>query len=383
MRSVIEADTHSPWASRLLEELGHEVIVANPRQLRLIHKSHKKSDPADEALARLGRVDPNLLHPIRHRGAEAQVDLVLIRARDALVKSRTQLVNHVRGAVKSVGRRLPTGSTSTFAKLGEHVPKELWPARSPLLDTIGRLSQDIRRFDQRIERLARKKYPESERLRQVQGIGPITAPSCVLTIEDPGRFQRNRQIGAWLGVTPRQDQSGTVDRQLRITKAGDEFLRRLLVGSAQYILGPFGKDSDLRRWGLKLAERGGKKRQAAGGRGGGPQARRAPARTGDPQGYPPTDRLLRLNWMDPSMHEAAVAAAPTVRMEARRRVGGVDVARRVASSMAPVISQPGIGLLGVGVASNTRAGNHWPHRLNDRGPPRWLGNGTGSGRPFA
>jgi transposase len=118
-RVVIEAGTHSPWVSRLLAECGHEVLVANPRKLALIAQNESKDDPVDaELLARLGRVEPQLLSPIVHRGAEAQADLAVIRARDAVVAARTQLVNHVRGAVKSLGERMASCSTRSFARKG-------------------------------------------------------------------------------------------------------------------------------------------------------------------------------------------------------------------------------------------------------------------------
>lgn len=259
MRIVLETGTSSPWASRVLKECGHEVIVANARRVRTIYQSDSKNDHLDaETLARLGRVDPKLLSPIEHRGVEAQADLAKIRARDVLVRSRTQLINHVRGAVKSFGGRLPSSSAEAFPKLAKHIPEELWPALSPLVDTIARLSTEIRKYDREIENLAGQKYPETKRLRQVHGVGPLTALSFVLTIDDAKRFENSRAVGAYVGLRPREDQSGDVRRQLGITKAGDMYLRRLLVGSAQYMLGPFGRDSDLRRWGLELASRGAK-----------------------------------------------------------------------------------------------------------------------------
>jgi transposase len=259
MRVVLEAGTNSPWASRVLKECGHEVIVANPRKVRAIYESDSKNDHLDaETLARLGRIDPKLLAPIEHRGVEAQADLARIRARDVLVRARTQLINHVRGAVKSFGGRLPESSAEAFPKLAPHIPKELWPALSPLIDTIGRLTAEIRKIDRELEQIAKEKYPETKTLRQVHGVGPLTSLGFVLTIDDASRFEKSREVGAYLGLRPRQDQSGDLRKQLGITKAGDSHMRRLLVGSAQYMLGPFGKDCDLRRWGLELAKRGAK-----------------------------------------------------------------------------------------------------------------------------
>jgi transposase len=260
MRIAIEAGTHSPWASRVLEGCGHEVLVANSRKLRLIYANKRKTDEVDaENLARLARVDPKLLHPLNHRGEDSQAHLAIIRSREALVGSRTQLVNHVRGTVKSFGARLPKCPARSFHKKAkEHIPEELLPALGPLLETIGSLTERIRDYERQLETISRERYPETHLLRQVEGVGPLTALTFVLTLEDPYRFERSRSVGAYLGLVPARDQSGESDPQRHISKEGDEMLRKLLVGSAHYILGPFGSDSDLRRHGEKIASRGGK-----------------------------------------------------------------------------------------------------------------------------
>jgi transposase len=260
LKIAIEVGTHSPWVSRLLEECGHEVLVANARKLRLIYAKGRKTDKLDaENLARLVRVDPKLLYPLKHRGEDSQAHLALIRSREALVNSRTQLINHVRGAVKSFGHRLPKCSARSFhKKMLEDLPKELVPALRPLLETIAELTQRIREYERKLEEMATEHYPETQVLRQVEGIGTLTALTFVLVVEDPHRFLKSRAMGAYLGLVPGEDQSGESDPQQRISKQGDEMLRRLMVGSAHYILGPFAHDSDLRRHGLKIAERGGK-----------------------------------------------------------------------------------------------------------------------------
>jgi transposase len=258
-RVVLEVGSHSPWIARLLDEHGHEVIVANPRRLRLIYQNDRKSDRVDARyLARVGRLDPSLLAPIAHRGPEAQADLALIRSRDVVVRARTQLVNHVRGTVKVFGTRLPECSTESFAtKVADALPAELAPALAPVLETIAHLGREIRRYDRQIEAIAAERYPETALLSQVGGVGALTALVYVLTIEDPTRFRCSRAVGAYVGLVPKRSASGEAEPQLPITKAGDAMLRRLLVSAAHYILGPFGPDCDLRRWGLRLAERGG------------------------------------------------------------------------------------------------------------------------------
>lgn len=197
--------------------------------------------------------------PIQHRSAEAQTDLVVVRGRDALVAARTQLINAVRGVVKSTGARLPASTTAAFAsKVTPLIPATLQATLSPLLKSIQHLSEQIQRCEQRVEELSQKKYPQTKLLRQVKGVGPLISLAYVLTLENPARFQKSRMVGSYLGLQPEQSQSGDSAPQLGITKAGNSFLRRLLVQAAQYILGPLAPDSRLRRWGLELAKRGGK-----------------------------------------------------------------------------------------------------------------------------
>lgn len=259
-RAVIEVGSNSPWVSRLLAEVGFEVIVANPRKVQLIAKGNNKTDRKDaELLARLGRADPELLSPIQHRGPGVQADLALLRSRGALVASRTQLINHVRGAVKPWGRRLQGCSADCFHdKVGQQLPDELTETLLPVLELIGKMTKTIREYDKRTAKLCEDNYAETRTMRQIKGVGPITALTYVLTIESPGRIRKTRNVGAYLGLVPKKNQSGKGDPELHITKAGDENLRCLLVSCAHYILGPFGEDSDLRRLGERVAAQGGK-----------------------------------------------------------------------------------------------------------------------------
>lgn len=259
-RIAMETGTHSPWVSRVLTALRHEVIVAHAQRVHLITKSRRKDDRLDaRTLARLARIDPQLLNPVRHRSAEAQIHLTEIRARAELVSARTALVNAARGLVKSYGERLrKCGTQQVGRELAMGLSPELRAALEPLLREVESLNERIKEYDQRIEKMAKERYPEVELLKQVKGVGDLIALTYVLTIEDPHRFPKSREVGCFVGLQPGRRDSGESEPQMHISKEGDEYLRTLLVQGAHYILGPFGEDSDLRRWGKKLAERGGK-----------------------------------------------------------------------------------------------------------------------------
>jgi transposase len=259
-RIALETGTHSPWVSRLLSKLGHEVIVAHARKVRLIGESRKKDDRLDaQTLARLARVDPQLLCPVKHRSAKAQADLTVIRARAGLVRARTALVNTTRGLAKSYGERLRGCNVRNMnPEKADSLSPELQTALQPLLAGIEVLSEQIREYNERIEKLAEESYPQVRLLKQVKGVGTLIAMTFLLTLEDPHRFRKSRDVGSYLGLQPGRRNSGQSEPQMHISKEGDPYLRTLLVQGAQHILGPFGRDCDLRRWGLKLAERGGR-----------------------------------------------------------------------------------------------------------------------------
>jgi transposase len=266
-RVVLEVGTHSAWVREVISGYGHEVLVANPRLMEGSKRRKRKSDRIDaNKLARLGRMDPQSLYAMQHRSREVRQDLVLLRARDALVTVRTELINTTRGLVKSMGARLPKCSSPSFSqKVEEVLPAEIRGALLPLVQLVAALSDSIKGYDEKIEKLGREKYGHTALVRQVTGVGPITALAYVLTLENPARFAKSRDVGPYLGLVPKQEDSGDIQPQLGISKAGDTMLRKLLVGSAHYILGPFGPDTDLRRFGLRLCERGGKnaKKRAA------------------------------------------------------------------------------------------------------------------------
>jgi transposase len=259
-RIALETGAHSQWMSHLLKDFGHEVLVANSRRLRFIYKNDSKDDVTDsEHLARVARLDPKLLEPLEHRDESSQEDLVLLKARDALVGARTALVNMVRGQLKNFGVKPEKYSTESFhKKILEVLPDSLKPALMPVIETIAEHTRRIRRYERDVDELAKKRYPSTSILTQVNGVGTLTAVAFMAVLYEPYRFKKSRKVASYLGLRPKRDESGESNPQLPITKAGNVFMRRLLVGSANYILGPFGKDCDLRRWGLAIASRGGK-----------------------------------------------------------------------------------------------------------------------------
>jgi transposase len=228
--------------------------------VRLIGESRKKDDRLDaQTLARLARIDPEMLYPVKHRSAHAQADLTVIRARAGLVRARTGLVDSARGLAKSYGERLRGCNVRNMnPEKAESLSPELQRALEPLLSAIAELSQRICEYNERIEALEQQSYPQVALLKQIKGVGTLIALTFLLTLEDPHRFGKSRDVGCYLGLQPGRRNSGQSEPQMHISKEGDPYLRTLLVQGAQHILGPFGVDCDLRRWGLKLAESGGR-----------------------------------------------------------------------------------------------------------------------------
>lgn len=259
---ALEVGTHSPWVSRVLTGLGHRVIVANARRVKLISESSRKNDRLDaEFLARLARADEKLLAPVRHRSETAQADLTLVRVRAQLVELRTQAISAARGLVKSFGQRLPKRDAGSWKpEHAEGLAPGIQPHIRRLLRIVRELSQEIDGCEEGMEKMAAERYAsETQQLQQVSGVGPVTSLSFVLTLEDPHRFARSRDVGCYLGLRPKSNQSGEQNPEMRISKEGDVYLRKLLVQGAQYILSRQGPDTDLKRWGLQIAAKGKKK----------------------------------------------------------------------------------------------------------------------------
>ena len=260
LKVAMETGTDSPWMSKFLESEGCDVVVGHARKIKAIWGDTNKCDERDaETLCRMLRADSKMLHPVKHCSEENRADLAIIKARDVLVRTRTSLINHIRGTLKSFGIRPKGLRSETFGKrIREFIPKDLITAFLDIVKQINSLDQSIKSYDKRLQKLC-KKHEATQILQQIKGVGPVTALCFALIIEDPSRFKNGRRVGAFVGLTPRRDQSGNSDKQLGITKSGNGLLRRSLIQAANYIMGPFGEDSDLRRFGLKLAERRGGK----------------------------------------------------------------------------------------------------------------------------
>jgi len=261
-RVAMEVGTHSPWINEHLLGKGFEVHVANARKLRAIYENERKCDEFDaEMIARIARLDTKLLKPVTHISQEAMTDRLVLGAREQLVEARKSLIQSVRGSVKSLGYRIDTCSAACFGKKAKEVLGEngaAMRALGPMLAAIEEMSASIKELDGEIQRLGREEYEITKIFQQVTGVGPVTSLAYALAIEDPGRIGKTRDVGAYLGIVPKRDQSGDSDKSLGISKTGNGYVRKLLVQCAQYILGAHGPDCDLRRFGLKLAERGGK-----------------------------------------------------------------------------------------------------------------------------
>jgi transposase len=261
-RIALEVGTHSPWVSRHLSEAGCEVIVANARKLRAVYENERKCDERDaQMLAKIARLDPDLLHPVTHISKQAMTDRLALSSREQLVDARKRLIQSVRSMVKSLGHRIDSCSAVRFpaaAREALGAEEGVMLGIGPMLTAIEGIGASIRQLDEQIDRLGAESHPVTRQLRQITGVGPITALAFVLAVEDPRRIEKTRDIGAYLGIVPRRDQSGGTDKSLGISKTGNAYVRKLLVQCAQYILGAHGPDCELRRFGLRLASRGGK-----------------------------------------------------------------------------------------------------------------------------
>jgi transposase len=259
MRVVMEAGGSSQWVSRLIEGCGHEVVVCAPRRVRLIAESTLKSDEIDaEVLARLGRIDHGFLGRVTHRSEEAQQQRANLTVRSALVGSRARWINTVRGILRGFGYRVPGGRSKSFhdrcAKVA--LPEELRAAIQPLLSQLEMVSEEIERLEEELETIAAK-LPIVQHLREIHGVGLLTALYFVLSVDDPERFRRSRDVAAFFGLRPCLRGSGDVKYYGKITKEGDPEMRRLLVQAAHAMMNTR-KPCRLQQWAFEVERRRGK-----------------------------------------------------------------------------------------------------------------------------
>lgn len=255
-RIVLETSTHSAWVARLLRTFGHEVIVINPRRLQLIAQSVSKTDRNDaRLLARVARLDLAILQPVYEKSEATLATRVQMRARTQLVRTRTKLINLVRASLKLFGAVPPKCSAEAFHTKVE-LPELLVPSLSPILDVLSTLRREIELCDKALLQHCEKRFTKTQLFREIYGVGPVLALSFVTTIEDPKRFKSSRTVGAYVGLTPMSFQSGKSDPKLRISKQGDAVLRSLLVTAATLMLRRNAPDTDLKRFGMRIAKSG-------------------------------------------------------------------------------------------------------------------------------
>jgi transposase len=258
---IVEAGGSSQWVSRLIERLGHEVVVVSPRHVKVIAQSSMKTDEIDaEILARLGRIDLGLLGRATHRSEQSQMLQGRLTVRGALVDFRTQGINTVRGILRGFGYRVSKGSTPTFHERAAKIdlPDELRQVIDPLLTQLKNVTEEIKRIEKDLRAIA-KDMPVIKQLREIPGVGLIVALSFVVTIDDPDRFRKSRSVGAFVGMRPSVRNSGGIQHFGRITKEGDSEMRRLLIQAAHSMMRS-GTRCHLQIWASELAARRGKQK---------------------------------------------------------------------------------------------------------------------------
>jgi len=259
---VFETGTHCRWMDRLFRRMGFKTIVGNPRKIPSITKSNTKNDRNDaRELARLALADPAMLHPVFLRDEMFQQMLRFHHARNMLISQRTQTINQIRGFAKSMGHRIKCSSTEKFHELCKgDWPRALEECAWPLMGSLKAINLKIKAYDKLIARLAERPEFKSmvERVRAVYGVGIIGSTVFIAAIGGrPDRFGHARDVGAYLGMTPRQDQSGDNDKQLHITHAGADIVRTTLVECAGVVMMSNARDTDLKLKGLRIAMHGG------------------------------------------------------------------------------------------------------------------------------
>lgn len=259
---AFETGTHCRWMDRHFKSLGFTTFIANPGKVPSISKSTTKNDRNDaRELARLAIADVAMLHPVKLRDEVYQQMLRYHRGRNELICVRTKLISQLRGFAKSIGFRIEDCSTERFHKLSKgDWPVDLETVAWPLMDVIEVVNLKIKAFEKSIKDLSEQ--PEFkgmvDRVRLVYGVGDIGATAFVAAIGGyPDRFEHSRDAGCYLGLVPKQDQSGDKDKQLHITRAGSCLVRTVLIECAGVVLQSNAKETDLKLKGLRISMNGG------------------------------------------------------------------------------------------------------------------------------
>lgn len=262
VRVALETGTHAGWVARILVSDGHTVVVANSRHVRAVSQNQRKCDAADaETLARLLRVDASLLRPVSAVLERDAIAITIVRARAHLVDQRTAMINHVRGVARAHGVTLRSVDAARFDRVVGDLPADLRSATGGITNVIAAVNAEVAVLDTTIAQICADAYPETRLLRTIPGVGAVVALYFVLVVADPARFGKRRDVGAYVGLTPRRYQSGETDRQLPVSKSGDAYLRRLLVAAARSHLRA--GSGALREWGTRRAAGGAANRRRA------------------------------------------------------------------------------------------------------------------------
>lgn len=259
LHCVIEASPLSEWVARMLESLGHEVVVIDPRRAKAIITSKKKTDKLDARnLARMGRT--GWYTQVHRKTEEARLLRSHLKARKGLIDAQRQQNNRIRGLLRAHGIKVGQVSSGRFEghvdKLVRRKCPALITAIRPLLDLWVSIRESLTVMTKGVKQMA-KQDATCQLLMSAPGVGPMVASAYVATIDDPSRFRRGAQVAAYLGLVPSIIQSGESEYRGRITKEGDRLLRWLLVEAAHVLLTRSGTDSALKRWGKRLEKREG------------------------------------------------------------------------------------------------------------------------------
>mgnify|MGYP001815055186 FL=1 len=259
VRIGLESGPTSTWLWTELDRLGLPVICIDARHAKAALKMQiNKSDRNDAAgIARI--MQTGWYREVRAKALDSHAIKALLVGRALLVKIKRDLENQIRGLLKNLGLVIGRAKMNTFASRAKELIKDkpaLVAVVEPLLKAREVIEQQVADLDRKVMRLARSE-PQVRRFMTAPGIGPITALCYLATIDDPVRFNKSRNVGAYVGLTTRRYASGEIDWTGRISKCGDKLLRSYLFEAANVLLTRVAKWSTLKAWGMRIAKRSG------------------------------------------------------------------------------------------------------------------------------